>query len=424
MKGDNIRFENTVFLQTSLIVSVIMFVSGTLNVIIGLDVIVIVLSFLVSLISLFAFWYSRKTSRFGMIKPVITVLYIGMTNAGWYYNYASEGPVLGIFIILIIFFSFIWDQKTMIVINSIILLNMMVLFYIDWKFPEILLYYESREVKLIDQYVGYLFFVIMVAFFSRFAKNNYLKKYEEARHSEEIKSQFLQNLSHDMKTPVNSILGFTQLLKDPGIDAQKKETSVKYIETNSQYMLSIINDLISLLSIDYKKVSMNETVFDLHQLLTNLRIEMEVTISPRQQVTLIYEQESSGQAMMIKTDEVKLKRILTNLINNALKFTKTGDINFGYQKLPDQLIKFHVSDTGKGIDPKDQQVIFERFRQPDEAHRYFNSGIGLGLSICKYYSNLLGGNISVDSKPGKGSIFYFTIKNHLGENSSASPEKN
>ncbi|MBN2805727.1 MAG: HAMP domain-containing histidine kinase [Prolixibacteraceae bacterium] len=413
MKVEQISFENRVFLQTCLIVSVIMFISGILNVILGLDTIVIVLSFGISLFSLFAFWYSRKTFRFDILKPIVTILYIGLTNAGWYFNYASEGPILGIFIILVIFLSFIWDQRTMVLINAFILFNLMVLFYIDWEYPHLMLQYQSREVKLVDQYVGNFFFLVLVAFFSWFAKNNYQKKYDEALLSEEIKNQFLQNLSHDIKTPVNSILGFTQLLKDPSIDQLKKETSVKYIETNSHYMLSIINDLMALLSIDHQKVSINETVFDIHQLMTNMKVEMEVTISPRQQIKLIYEKEYSGQALMIKTDEVKLKRILTNLINNALKFTKAGEIKFDYRMITNQLIEFYVSDTGKGIEPKDQELIFERFRQSDEAHPYFNSGIGLGLSICKHYSSLLGGNINVESVPGKGSTFSFTIINHL-----------
>lgn len=144
---------------------------------------------------------------------------------------------------------------------------------------------------------------------------------------------------------------------------------------------------------------------------------MEITISPLQQVKLIYEQAETGQIQMIKTDEVKLKRILTNLINNALKFTRTGTINFGYQLLADDYVGFHVKDTGKGISQEDQEIIFERYRQPDEAHHYINSGIGLGLSICKYYSTLLGGNICVESKPGLGSTFHFNIKNQLDKNS-------
>lgn len=236
MKGETISFENRVFLQTCLIVSVIMFVSSTINMLLDLEFMITVISFGVSLFSFFVFWYSLKTSRFRFSKPAVTVVFIVLTNAGWYFNYASDGPILGIFYILVIFFSFIWDKKTMIAINAFILMNLVVLFYIDWNFPDLMLKYQSREVKLVDQYVGSFFFLVLVAFFSWFAKNNYLKKYEEARSSEELKSQFLQNLSHDIKTPVNSILGFTQLLKDPNIDEQKKITSIKYIETNSHYM--------------------------------------------------------------------------------------------------------------------------------------------------------------------------------------------
>jgi len=270
-------------------------------------------------------------------------------------------------------------------------------------------------VKIIDLYVGTIFYLIIVAFFSWYAKNNYLKKYELVKQTEDLKSRFLHNLSHDIKTPINSILGFTQIINDPSISEAKKQLSIKYIESNGHYMLAIMNDLVDWLSIEHKKTTLNETKFDLHQLLNHLKVDLDITISPKQKINLFYDDENENRQLVIQTDEVKLKRILTNLINNAIKFTREGSIHFGYEIKNKQTIQFYVSDTGKGIQPKDQLLIFDRFQQLNNDKTYINSGSGLGLSICKYYTTLLGGNIWVESTPGKGSIFYFTIQIHLEE---------
>jgi len=112
MRSDNISFENTIFLQTSLIVSVFAFVSGTLDVLLKLEFSVIVITYLVSVITLLLFLYTKKTGNFRLSKPFITFIFILLTNGAWYFNYASDGPVLGIFVVLIIFFSFIWDKKS------------------------------------------------------------------------------------------------------------------------------------------------------------------------------------------------------------------------------------------------------------------------------------------------------------------------
>ncbi|MFA9390072.1 MAG: sensor histidine kinase [Prolixibacteraceae bacterium] len=341
----------------------------------------------------------------------MTLTFILLTNGAWLTNYASNGPVLGIFVVLIIFFTFIWDRKIMLFVNGFILLNIIVLFIFELNNSDFIPKYESPDIRLFDIYIGTIFYVIIVAFFGSYAKTNYLKKYNEARESEDLKNKFLQNISHDIKTPINSILGFTQLLKDPLVSDNKRELAIKYIESSGHYLNSIINDLLEVLIIENNKTNVTNTRFDLNELLVQLHNELKVTIPPMQKVDLVNDSEKEQHEFMIISDRVKLKRIIINLINNAIKYTKTGSIHFGYQMNDPFTIQFHVKDSGKGISMTDQSIIFERFQQIDDGNLSSNSGIGLGLAICKSYSAMLGGNIWVESIQGTGSNFFFTIKN-------------
>jgi len=242
---------------------------------------------------------------------------------------------------------------------------------------------------------------------------------EKAVESDRLKSAFLANMSHEIRTPMNGILGFTELLKEPDLTGENQQLYIEIIEKSGMRLLNIINDIIGISRIESGELELNliETnINDLISLIYNtFRSELEIR-------NIHFESTKALQDMdaFIKTDREKLNVIFTNLIKNAIKFTHSGTIVFGYQVKPldkktkgvlstTQELVFFVKDTGIGISLEKQKHIFERFRQVSENLTRSYEGAGLGLSITKAYVEFMGGKIWVESEVYKGSTFYFTI---------------
>lgn len=229
----------------------------------------------------------------------------------------------------------------------------------------------------------------------------------KAEESDRLKTAFLNNMSHEIRTPLNGILGFTSLLNDPDTTEEDQRYFQRIITQNGEQLLSIINDIISIATIESGQEKVRESGCDVNEVLSMLYNHFKMACAGKQ-IMLNYRSSVASQAAIIRTDETKLKQILSNLIGNAIKFTDHGLVDFGCKQSGDML-QFYVSDTGIGIPEHLHQVIFERFRQAnaDPAKEY--GGNGLGLAISKAYTELLGGNIWLESSPGKGTTFYFTV---------------
>ncbi len=232
---------------------------------------------------------------------------------------------------------------------------------------------------------------------------------EKAEESDKLKSSFLANLSHEIRTPMNAILGFTDLLKKPEFTSDRRNSFISIIHKSGNYLLSIINDIIEISKIDSGQVSVTKTPVEINNFLEELHQSFSVTIPKDKDIQLIIRLPKERIKNAILTDEVKLRQILSNLINNAIKFTEQGSVTFGYEKVNENTLNFFVDDTGIGIDKKHHQIIFERFRQIEGDNAIKKGGSGLGLAISKAYVEMLGGNLSFTSIPNKGSIFKFGI---------------
>ncbi len=248
---------------------------------------------------------------------------------------------------------------------------------------------------------------------------------EKAEESDRLKTAFLANMSHEIRTPMNGILGFAALLKEPELSGSQQQEYIRIIEKSGARMLNIINDIISISKIEsgqieliYSETNVNEQVKDL--------IDFFTPEAEQKGLHLYIENSLPHNKSIIKTDKDKLTAVLTNLIKNAIKFTKQGSITVGYKLEPAKIVNevgmsvepyalvFFVKDTGVGIRHENQEVIFERFRQGSESLTRNYEGAGLGLSISKAYVELLGGRIwfepNPDVKQGEnGSVFSFSI---------------
>lgn len=277
---------------------------------------------------------------------------------------------------------------------------------------------------------------------------------EKAVESDRLKTAFLANMSHEIRTPMNGILGFANLLKEPGLSGEEQQKFVGIIEKSGERMLKIINDLI-----DISKIEAGQMDIAISETNINEQIEFLFNFfqpeAEKKGLQFHFFKGLISSKATILTDREKLYAILTNLIKNALKYTPSGTIEFGYyletpshlfnrfssltstaisaihspdSSLSGRELLFYVKDTGIGI-PKDrQQAIFERFIQADIEDRKAFQGAGLGLAITRAYVEMLGGKIWVESEEGKGSAFYFTLgyqvpKNKGLENGAIKEEK-
>lgn len=233
---------------------------------------------------------------------------------------------------------------------------------------------------------------------------------EKAEESNRLKSAFLANMSHEIRTPMNGILGFAQLLTLPNITKEKTKEFTDIILKSGNYLLNIINDIIDISKLDAGKFKITKSPVNLNNLLNELYTFFDSFKTEKQKnhIELILNIPKSKKDRIIYTDETRLKQILSNLINNAVKFTETGSVEFGYT-IENSFLKFFVKDTGIGIPKEKLSDIFERFNQASVNTEKLYGGTGLGLSISKSCSDLLGGKIWVESQLNKGSSFYLTI---------------
>lgn len=245
------------------------------------------------------------------------------------------------------------------------------------------------------------------------AKADLIAAKERAEESDRLKTAFLHNVSHEIRTPMNAILGFSTLLNEPGISDDERKQFTEVITQSGNQLLSIINDIVDLASIESGQIKVSIKQLNVNTTLRSISEQFSYR-EKSQKITLLLETPLPQLEAEILADGTKLVQILSNLINNAFKFTKKGTISFGYS-IKDSFIEFFVKDTGIGISSKHHSKIFKRFYQVDNAVSRQFGGTGLGLSICKAYVELLGGKIWLKSTPGKGTEFYFTIPYVKGE---------
>jgi PAS domain S-box-containing protein len=233
------------------------------------------------------------------------------------------------------------------------------------------------------------------------------KARDRAEESDKLKTAFLNNMQHEIRTPLNGILGFIELLDNKNVDLQKRDFYMRIIRQCSHQLLSIIDDIINIATIEAGQEKLRETPTSVTQVLQTV-YEQFRSKAEAKQLSFNYRVKLNQQQSMVVTDEVKLTQVLNNLVNNAIKFTDEGSVEI-VCSLKEEQLHFSVKDTGIGIPQEFHNLIFERFRQVNLNSVREHSGNGLGLAISKAYIELLGGRIELESEPGKGSDFSFVI---------------
>ncbi len=236
---------------------------------------------------------------------------------------------------------------------------------------------------------------------------------KKAKESDQLKTEFIHNMSHEIRTPLNGILGFSELLNNPNLSRKELEEHIDVIQSSGNQLNHIIDDILEISALETKQAAVVENSFCLNSLLLEQFSLFEVE-AKENKIELIFKRELLDDETVIISDEVKLNKILHNLLENSIKFTNEGFVEFGCQIISDK-VEIYIKDTGVGIKPECHKTIFDRFSQEEKELSKNVGGLGLGLAIAKENAELMGGNITLQSEKGVGSTFTLFIPYKRGE---------
>lgn len=268
------------------------------------------------------------------------------------------------------------------------------------------LLYEMRIARLDEQSVICISRDITQRKKSEFELEAARKKAEDA---DALKSKFLANLSHDIRTPVNVIVGLSKLLAEPTLSDYVKSEIIHDIQQQGDILLQIIENTIHLSKIETNTLQVTTTYTNIHRLLRELYLHFYPLLPDHRELQLILHTEIEHGEVGFETDPMLLRDSLYKLIDNAIRFTPAGSVTFGYIPATGNSVEFFVSDTGPGIPEAERENIFHRFYVIETDRQSMKSGPGLGLPIAQHFVALLGGELKVDSPAGKGSRFWFRL---------------
>jgi signal transduction histidine kinase len=349
---------------------------------------------------------------------ILAMIYISKPGEGSHLGYYA-----GLLLVVLwsgFIFRFSLKETIFYFISILILYNLIVILKQD-----IFLYdYHSIEFGM---YIGNNFFLSSAGILSIIG-TNYLNKYHDelviknqllnnkskelifaknkAEESDKLKTAFLANMSHEIRTPMNGIIGFSEMYLDKSVSCEDREQFAKIVIDSSQQLLRIVNDILDLSKIETNQILIKKETRDIFEIIhtTEQIFERKCKLKNIEFRTKY----PNKLKCLIHTDHVRLSQIINNLLDNAIKFTHKGYIEFGFSETRGGVI-FHVKDSGIGIPKKYQEIIFDRFRQIETSQSKKYGGTGLGLSICKHLTYKLGGQLWIDSEENKGSDFYLSI---------------
>jgi signal transduction histidine kinase len=230
---------------------------------------------------------------------------------------------------------------------------------------------------------------------------------ERAEDANRAKSNFLANMSHDLRTPLNGILGFAQILQWDRSLGERQQAGVSAIRQSGEHLLTLINDILDVAKIEAGKLEISPSDFHLGQFLRVIEDIIRVKAEQKPELEFVCDYDESLPEA-VQADERRLRQVLLNLLDNAVKFTEHGTVTLAVRHRPPSSLRFEVRDTGRALSEQQQARLFRPFEQVGDAHQR-SGGTGLGLVICRQFVRLMGGDVNVDCLPGTGNTFWFEL---------------
>ncbi|MBL7973124.1 MAG: HAMP domain-containing histidine kinase [Prolixibacteraceae bacterium] len=400
-----IDFEDQLSLLTSISISFILILSTVFNSVAGLKNSLVILSAAGALLYFGLYLWGRIAGLGRIFYWIIGLVSLFYADLVWYVNYGSKGPIMPLFVVLYAYLILVFSRKQFVVISVLLYLNLLLLFVVELVFSEEIGDYPDARTRIMDNYMGIVFCLLVIYSFLAAIKKNYIREFERAKMSDQLKSAFLANMSHEIRTPLNSIVGFSSLITEPDFTDDDKRMFREQIASNSNYLLNLIEDIIDVSKLESNQLAVKVQDVDVVPLIRQISQAFQLSVNPGKNVVVVNRLGTSK--MVVRVDPVRLGQILRNLLSNAVKFTEEGEIEVGCIK-ENGFFVFFVKDSGIGIHTEHHQVIFDRFFKIENNTNLY-PGTGIGLFLSKQLVEMFGGRIWVESEVGKGANFYFTI---------------
>ncbi len=270
---------------------------------------------------------------------------------------------------------------------------------------------DDEDVLVVVQMVkGWIYVLVTGVLFYIILRRHIMKlrqAEQKAIESDRLKSAFLANISHEVRTPMNGILGFLDMLKDPDLSTETKRDYIELLERSGYRLITVMTDILDISAIQSETVNPEKRTTDVIQIFEESADFYKSDLETKG-LKLNFIKPYGDSPLLIETDEKLLKKIICKLLGNSIKFSDKGEIDLGYE-INAGLLTIYVRDNGIGIQKEKLEAIFNRFEQADTRLSSPYQGAGLGLSIAKAYVHILGGDIWAESEPGRGSSFYVSF---------------
>lgn len=405
---------------TSFVASIFLLILCVVHIIMGLKIAPVIFAGISSLMMLGLYFFVRFGGWLFISKLILTVIGLFMLDLTWYAKFLSFGPVLFFILVFAALFIWVWEGKYLIIVLALYFLNIAVLGIIDSQAPDSLFRYPDPNTRTLDIYLSFFLYSTLLIFLLFLVKKEFTRQKEKAMKSDKLKSAFLANMSHEIRTPMNAIVGFSQLLSD-GTNTENRQKFGNIIKNSGESLLRLIDDIIDLSKIEAGDLETEISDINIRELFIELKDYCYIELMKRGKSSIKLDFKLPIEAIYIQSDSLRLKQILSNLLNNAIKFTSKGSIKFSCEKINRELI-FTVTDTGTGIRETDKDKIFDHFVKFN--YQGLNTeGSGIGLSIVEKLIRLLNGKLWFESTYGKGSEFHFSIPFIASSNKAASDKK-
>lgn len=402
--------EHHIFNLFVFLVSVLFYLATLFNYLAQLELITQV-SFIGSILTTSVYFISR----FFVYNQKVVIGFILLSflnlNALFITNFGFKGPIIYSFLTFGMSILFFLKKKSRLIFLFILVTNLGILATFEYNYPVFFGYYESDSVRILDHSVNLIFSILTLAllFFLmiQYTESQKLK----AEESDRIKSSFLANMSHEIRTPLNGIVGFSSLLSEDNIDKDEQNHFVKIIQSNSTHLEGLINNLIDISIIEANAVRLTFAAINLNSFMDqSLKLFKHVIVAQQKNTQIYLSQGLPLGDSSVFVDKVRLNQIINNLVLNAISYSESDTIDFGYSlETNKKHIRFFVEDQGIGIKKEDQELIFKPFSKAKNTKFQSKGGTGIGLTIAQRLVELMNGKMWLESSENKGSSFYFTI---------------
>ena len=381
-------------------------------------------SFSLFLLSIVFLILNRYSKNHFLITAIGFVFLLVTYNLYFIYNFGPQGPMVYSSFLLVCLILYYSQKEISVILYSILIANIILLEYAAFQLPNFTANYTDMQILIIDHIISLLLIFIPFIVFFKTLISIHTREKIIALESTKLKTSFLTNTSHDLRAPVNSILSFSDLIRNEELSKEELNRYTNIISSNSHQLLTLVNDIFDISIIESKNINIHPQYVNINEILEDVydNFKRDIEVNERNIELRVHFGLPFTQSI-IYIDPVRIKQILTNLIQNAIKHTPEGAIIFGYDKdmNKDELV-FFVKDTGYGIPDDQLENIFTRYVTNIDASKKIK-GTGLGLHITSSLVALMKGKIWVKSVIDKGSMFYFSIPIEIS-NSDSSSHKN